>query len=173
MRPQQLTLVSDAAQKFSKLFYETYDKDRNKLKTFYLENAQLVWNGNSVANLDNILTFLNALPSSTIELLCLDAQVSDFATDCMDALSTGLMIEIPCGGLEVITTVSISPYSSQPVDDAVTDKKTTMMVTAQGKIKFHGRSFVAFNETFIMTENEQKWKIVSDIFRSQDDSLST
>jgi len=134
MRPQQLTLVSDAAQKFSKLFYETYDKDRNKLKTFYLENAQLVWNGNSVANLDNILTFLNALPSSTIELLCLDAQ---------------------------------------PVDDAVTDKKTTMMVTAQGKIKFHGRSFVAFNETFIMTENEQKWKIVSDIFRSQDDSLST
>lgn len=134
MRPQQLTLVSDAAQKFSKLFYETYEKDRNKLKTFYLENAQLVWNGNSVANLDNILTFLNALPSSTIELLCLDAQ---------------------------------------PVDDAVTDKKTTMMVTAQGKIKFHGRSFVAFNETFIMTENEQKWKIVSDIFRSQDDSLST
>ena len=75
MKTQQLTLVSDAAQKFSKLFYENYDKDRNKLKTFYLENAQLVWNGNSVANLDNILTFLNALPSSTVELLCLDAQV--------------------------------------------------------------------------------------------------
>ena len=77
MKSLQLKTVSEAADKFSKLFYENYDKDRNKLKGFYMENAQLVWNGNPVSNLDNILKFLNDLPSSTIEVNCLDAQVQD------------------------------------------------------------------------------------------------
>ena len=72
---RKMTKVSEAAQKFAKLFYENYDKDRNKLKGFFLENSQLVWNGNSVANVDNILTFLNNLPSSSTEVVCLDVQV--------------------------------------------------------------------------------------------------
>ena len=75
MKTQQLTAVGEAAQKFSKLFYENYDKDRNKLKGFYSENAQLVWNGNAVSSVDGILAFLNGLPSSVTELVCLDAQV--------------------------------------------------------------------------------------------------
>jgi len=134
MKTQQLTSVGEAAQKFSKLFYENYDKDRNKLKGFYLENAQLVWNGNAVSGVDAILPFLNGLPSSATELVCLDAQ---------------------------------------PVDESVTDKKTTMLVTVQGKIKFQGRPYVAFHQTFVMTENEKKWKIVSEVFRSQDSCGST
>jgi len=129
MNPKQVTVVCEASQKFSKLFYENYDKDRNKLKGFYLENAQLVWNGNPVSNRENILKFLTDLPSSVIEVASLDAQ---------------------------------------PVDESVTEKKTTMLVTIQGKVKFQGRPFTGFHQTFIMTENEQKWKIVSDIFRYQD-----
>lgn len=130
MKTSQHKTVSQAAEKFSKLFYEYYDKDRNKLKGFFMENAQLVWNGNPVSNLDNILKFLNNLPSSTIDVTCIDAQ---------------------------------------PVDESVTDKKTTMMVTVQGKIRFQNRPFACFHETFIMTENDdKKWKIVSDVFRSPD-----
>ena len=75
MNPKQVTVVCEASQKFSKLFYENYDKDRNKLKGFYLENAQLVWNGNPVSNRENILKFLTDLPSSVIEVASLDAQV--------------------------------------------------------------------------------------------------
>ena len=89
MKTQQLTSVGEAAQKFSKLFYENYDKDRNKLKGFYLENAQLVWNGNAVSGVDAILPFLNGLPSSATELVCLDAQVRGRRQGALKASTSG------------------------------------------------------------------------------------
>ncbi|XP_074640722.1 NTF2-related export protein 1-like [Tubulanus polymorphus] len=62
-----------AANDFSKLYYETFDKRRHVLSRLYMDTASLTWNGNSVTGISNILTFYDTLPSSEHTVESLDA----------------------------------------------------------------------------------------------------
>lgn len=47
---------------------------RHKLAKLYLEDGQLVWNGNAVKGSTNIQKFFEDLPTSVHNILCVDAQ---------------------------------------------------------------------------------------------------
>ncbi|XP_053661760.1 NTF2-related export protein [Anopheles marshallii] len=66
------------------------------------------------------------------------------------------------------TVISID---AQPiVDDAVSSQLTFVMQVA-GMVKFHEHPAKPFQQTFMITAQGDKWKIVSDCFRLQDGIL--
>uniref|UniRef100_A0A914V2N7 NTF2-related export protein n=1 Tax=Plectus sambesii TaxID=2011161 RepID=A0A914V2N7_9BILA len=66
--------VCQAALKFSKLYYDAFDRRRNVVNKMYTDSASLVWNGEAVVGRDNIATFLDNLPDSEHSLKSLDSQ---------------------------------------------------------------------------------------------------
>ncbi|KAL5012186.1 hypothetical protein ScPMuIL_010737 [Solemya velum] len=119
-----------AAREFSKLFYNTFDKKRHLLNRLYLDTASLVWNGHSVTGLDNIIKFIDSLPSSEHTAENLDCQP--------------LISEVSRGQLSIIVKVF-------------------------GKVKYDNiKEPRAFNQDFLLTSQNNVWKIVSDSLRFQE-----
>lgn len=73
-KSQEINQACKAAEKFSKLFYDTLQQRRHMISTFYMEDATLVWNGNAVRGKNAVTQFYEQLPSSKIELKTLDSQ---------------------------------------------------------------------------------------------------
>lgn len=53
-----------AADHFTKIYYEAADRKRNKMNFLYVDDATLVWNGNVVCGSENVTKFFEALPIS-------------------------------------------------------------------------------------------------------------
>ncbi|KAL7063370.1 hypothetical protein AAHC03_0181 [Spirometra sp. Aus1] len=67
--------ASEAAEKFSSLFYRSLDKPgRPDLPGFYTENAILLWNGNRVESRSEVVAYWTKLPRSQTNLHTLSAQ---------------------------------------------------------------------------------------------------
>ncbi|XP_033111906.1 NTF2-related export protein 1-like isoform X2 [Anneissia japonica] len=62
-----------AGEAFHKIYFETFDKKRNKIDTLYHDTSTMVWNGHPVRGSKEITAFLEHLPTSetTLEnLMC-------------------------------------------------------------------------------------------------------
>lgn len=70
------------------------------------------------------------------------------------------------------TEHSISTLDAQPIIDDATLNQRTILVMASGYFKLGSNGAKPFQQTFMITAQGDKWKIVSDCFRTQD-GLST
>ncbi|XP_052280260.1 NTF2-related export protein 2-like [Dreissena polymorpha] len=70
----QIEEACQAAQEFSRLYYETIDKKRHLLTKLYQDNAEAGWNGNILKGKEAILKFYDDLPSSEHKIESLDCQ---------------------------------------------------------------------------------------------------
>ncbi|KFM75991.1 NTF2-related export protein 2, partial [Stegodyphus mimosarum] len=70
----KVDLCCQAAEDFSKLFYDTLDKKRHLVSNLYLDSATLVWNGNPYVGKENINKFYESLPISNSDIRAVDAQ---------------------------------------------------------------------------------------------------
>lgn len=71
----------EAAEKFVKLYYESFDKRNHVISKLYDDNASLVWDGNAVVGKEAILKFHENLPSSVHTVDSIDAQnIPSFVT---------------------------------------------------------------------------------------------
>lgn len=68
----QADQACDTALEFSRLYYDTYDRQRHRLKDLYMDGSTVIWNGNSYQGLANINDFYIKLPATTHELTTLD-----------------------------------------------------------------------------------------------------
>lgn len=70
------------------------------------------------------------------------------------------------------TEHTVTTLDAQPViDDAISNQKT-LLIMISGLIRIRDNTGKQFQQTFVVTAHEDKWKIVSDCFRIQD-ALST
>lgn len=71
--------------------------------------------------------------------------------------------------IELPTTEhTLSTLDAQPIiDDAVADQRTYAVHTA-GTVKLSRSPAVRFQQTFVITAQGEKWKIVTDSYRIQD-----
>lgn len=70
------------------------------------------------------------------------------------------------------TEHTVTTLDAQPViDDALSNQKT-LLIMVSGMFRIQNNSAKQFQQTFVVTAHEDKWKIVSDCFRIQD-GLST
>lgn len=65
-----ITAVEDgtacsAADRFTKLYYDAQDRKRNKMNFLYVQDAQLVWNGQLIQGAEEIAKFWESLPNSS------------------------------------------------------------------------------------------------------------
>jgi len=67
------TAVCQSAQKFSKLFYEAFDRRRNLVSKMYTDHASMVWNGEPLQGQSEIAKFIEKLPESEHTIRSLDA----------------------------------------------------------------------------------------------------
>lgn len=67
----------------------------------------------------------------------------------------------------VITTIDAQPV----IDEALANQKT-LLIMVSGLFRLQGTSQKQFQQTFMITAQDDKWKIASDCFRIQD-ALST
>lgn len=71
----RLDQVASDGTKFAELFYRQLDKSRGNINGLYHPTlATLIWNGNSVTGLDDIIKFYESLPPTETTLMTVDAQ---------------------------------------------------------------------------------------------------
>lgn len=63
---------------------------------------------------------------------------------------------------------TISTLDAHPVLDEAVGTQITLLIQVSGTVKFHEQSTKMFQQTFLITAQGDKWKIVSDCFRIQD-----
>ena len=56
---------------------------------------------------------------------------------------------------------------AQPVHDSAVGGQTTVLVTVAGTVKYGASQPVGFQQNFLITAKDAKWKVVTDTFRSQ------
>ena len=56
---------------------------------------------------------------------------------------------------------------AQPVHDSAVGGQTTVLVTVAGTVKYGNTQPVNFQQNFLITAKDGKWKVVTDTFRSQ------
>ena len=56
---------------------------------------------------------------------------------------------------------------AQPVHDSAVGGQTTVLVTVAGTVKYGSSQPVNFQQNFLITAKDAKWKVVTDTFRSQ------
>ncbi|KAA0187036.1 NTF2 export protein 2 [Fasciolopsis buskii] len=71
----QWKIASEAAEKFTTLYYCAFDKpNRPDLPGFFMNNVVLIWNGNRFETHPSVVEFFTKLPRSTTHLHSLSAQ---------------------------------------------------------------------------------------------------
>ncbi|XP_031572588.1 NTF2-related export protein 1-like [Actinia tenebrosa] len=119
--------AAQAGERFSELYYQTFDKSRHKMSKFYSANATVLWNGNVVkGEPDKLMDFFTNLPSSQHTLHSLDCQ---------------------------------------PVTDQAIPGHKTILVIAEGSVKYDGHKVENFSQNFLLTVEGTVWKVASDCFR--------
>ena len=116
-----------AAEQFSNLYYETFDKERHKLMGLYTDASKLVWNGIDNNGKDKINAFIIDLPSCEHDVFSVD---------------------------------------SQPISSVASPDSTTILVVCEGSVKYGtDKQKRYFTQTFILTSQNNTWKVMSDCFR--------
>ncbi|KAJ8028691.1 NTF2-related export protein 1 [Holothuria leucospilota] len=64
-----------------------------------------------------------------------------------------------------VSVHTIDLLDCHPILESVTNGQTSIMVVVGGKVKFEGNREFPFNENFILTSQQGKWKIISNTFR--------
>jgi hypothetical protein len=64
----------ETAEKFVRLYYDKFDKQRHLTAKLYLDTASLTWDGTTISGQDNILKFHEGLPASEHTIDGFDAQ---------------------------------------------------------------------------------------------------
>ncbi|PIK54297.1 putative NTF2-related export protein 2 [Apostichopus japonicus] len=174
----KLDQACSAAEEFQKLFYESFDKRRTVLDKLYMETATMVWNGNLVEGSKEIVKFLETLPVSEHTIDLLDCHpILGYDKMCRAEvlihlrflLYTFLISFLPILDL-VFKTFQFTAFETIPYLyicplDSVTNGQTSIMVVAGGKVRFQGNKTFPFNENFVLTSQQGKWKIASNTFR--------
>merc|ERR1712098_94889 len=62
------------ASDFVKYYTDYMSKARHKLRLLYMPNAELVWDGNSIKDCENIQKFFEQLPQMQFFITCYDCQ---------------------------------------------------------------------------------------------------
>lgn len=65
----------------------------------------------------------------------------------------------------------IRTLNAQPILNSAVNGQFTVMIQVSGKVKYQDKRPKSFQQNFIITAQENQWKIVSDCFRLQE-SLS-
>lgn len=63
---------------------------------------------------------------------------------------------------------TITTLDAQPVIDETTSNQNTLMIMVSGMSRIQGASHKQFQQSFLVTAQGDKWKIVNDCFRVQD-----
>uniref|UniRef100_A0A336MKH1 NTF2-related export protein n=1 Tax=Culicoides sonorensis TaxID=179676 RepID=A0A336MKH1_CULSO len=63
---------------------------------------------------------------------------------------------------------TVSTLDAQPVIDEAVGAQQTLIIQVSGTVKFQDNPSKMFQQTFMVTAQQDKWKIVSDCFRIQD-----
>ncbi|XP_057341967.1 NTF2-related export protein [Microplitis mediator] len=71
-----------------------------------------------------------------------------------------------------VSNHSISSLDAQPVTSPAVEEQLTFLVKVGGQVKYNDKASKPFNQVFLVTAKGDKWKIVSDCFRTQE-SLET
>ena len=137
------------AETFSNLYYKKLDNERHTIDKMYHENATMTWNGNPIEGIQNIQKF------------CLDniPKTSTYVQSLGEFNFTTLKI--------IFLKPSLFLADAQPVHDSAVGGQTTVLVTVAGTIKYGHSQPVGFQQNFLITAKETKWKVVTDTFRSQ------
>ena len=61
----------------------------------------------------------------------------------------------------------IHSLDAQPVHDSAVSGQTTVLVAVAGSIKYGTKPVTNFQQNFLLTAKDSKWKVVTDTFRSQ------
>ena len=61
----------------------------------------------------------------------------------------------------------VQSLDAQPVHDTAVAGQTTVLVTVTGTVKYGTTQPVGFQQNFLITAKDAKWKVVTDTFRSQ------
>ncbi|XP_066985272.1 NTF2-related export protein [Macrobrachium rosenbergii] len=69
------------------------------------------------------------------------------------------------------STHTITSLDSQPVNTEAVGSQATILVTTAGFVVFKNRKS-PFQQSFILTAKDDKWKLVSDVFRFQDQDIT-
>ncbi|CAH1777046.1 unnamed protein product, partial [Owenia fusiformis] len=62
----------------------------------------------------------------------------------------------------------VESLDCQPLGDHVTKGQTSIIVTTMGSVKYEGNTAKMFNQNFMLTSQENVWKVVSDTFRTSE-----
>jgi len=124
---KQINEAAQAADAFTKLYYEHIDEKKLTVNKLYLDSALLVYNGNGFTGADSISKFIKDMPKTKHNITTIDAQ---------------------------------------PILDESAGK--TILIQVSGTVKIGTQQSKAFQQTFTVTAQNQKWKIVTDCFRLQE-----
>ena len=61
----------------------------------------------------------------------------------------------------------LNSLDAQPVHDSAVQGKTTVLVVVSGTMKFGTTAPKPFQQNFMITDQDSKWKVVTDTYRSQ------
>eukprot|EP00088_Acartia_fossae_P066367 TRINITY_DN82238_c0_g1_i1.p2 TRINITY_DN82238_c0_g1~~TRINITY_DN82238_c0_g1_i1.p2 ORF type:complete len:138 (-),score=37.91 TRINITY_DN82238_c0_g1_i1:127-540(-) len=61
----------------------------------------------------------------------------------------------------------LNSLDSQPLPNQAVGEQTTVLVTACGNVRYDKKAAIPFQQNFLVTEKDMKWKIAVDNFRSQ------
>ena len=147
---ERMDMAIKTGEQFSERYYKILDQERHKINTMYHENAVLAWNGNPVEGIGSIKSFMmEKLPKTNTFLNSLDAQpVHDSAVQ---------------GKTTVLVVVSVLCTSSTFL--RLIENCNTYQVS--GTMKFGSTAPKPFQQNFMLTDQDQKWKVVTDTYRSQ------
>ncbi|XP_018569826.1 NTF2-related export protein isoform X2 [Anoplophora glabripennis] len=62
----------------------------------------------------------------------------------------------------------VNTLDAQPILDSAVSGQLTFMIQVSGSVKYQDKTPKTFQQTFIVTAQGDKWKIVSDCFRIQE-----
>ena len=136
------------AETFSNLYYKKMDNERHTIDKMYHENATMTWNGNPIEGIQNIQKFcLDNIPKTSTYVQSLGT-IFNFII--LQKMPDDLLFS-----------------DAQPVHDSAVSGQTTVLVTVAGTVKYGHSQPVGFQQNFLITAKEAKWKVVTDTFRSQ------
>lgn len=66
------------------------------------------------------------------------------------------------------TEHELKTVDAQPIIDGAVSDQHTFLIQVSGTVKLGDNRLKAFQQTFVITAQQSKWKIVTDCFRLQD-----
>eukprot|EP00088_Acartia_fossae_P010228 TRINITY_DN15074_c0_g1_i1.p1 TRINITY_DN15074_c0_g1~~TRINITY_DN15074_c0_g1_i1.p1 ORF type:complete len:152 (-),score=26.89 TRINITY_DN15074_c0_g1_i1:137-544(-) len=83
------------------------------------------------------------------------------AVDGLDNIKRFLLDRLPK------SSHTIHNLDSQPVADSAVGGQTTVLVQVSGNVRYDANPSVPFQQNFLLTDSDSKWKVAVDNFRTQ------